>query len=265
MAMLPDPNRQLLQDLPVLENLDQYREIDSLDFLRLAAHEKLFPENGGGDADSNADADADAREEAESLAQRRERIKNMSPAQKDQLLNRQQQFLKLEPAEQQRVRQLHEQLQRDPDAGKLRDVLGHYCQWLAVLPAYRQAELKEVPPAQRVRQIKVIEAMQAVAAARQHNAEDHPALPRQIDRRWPPYEPLARYFEFQLGDQQRDRLMRLPGEEMQQRVRKLFEQRQQQQRLRAAFERSQHGKKPAAAPAAAGKADGRKDGEEIDL
>ena len=71
----------------------------------------------------------------------------MSPAQKDQLLNRQQQFLKLEPAEQQRVRQLHEQITRDPQAGKLREVLGHYCQWLAGLPVYRQDKLKETPPA----------------------------------------------------------------------------------------------------------------------
>ena len=90
--------------------------MDTLDFLRRLADEKLFPENAVGDSNGNGDADSDAREEADGLAQRRERIKNMSPAQKDQLLNRQQQFLKLEPAEQQRVRQLHEQITRDPQA-----------------------------------------------------------------------------------------------------------------------------------------------------
>ena len=71
MAMLPDPNRQLLEDLPVLENLDQYREVDTLDFLRRLADEKLFPENAVGDSNGNGDADSDAREEAEALAQRR--------------------------------------------------------------------------------------------------------------------------------------------------------------------------------------------------
>ena len=47
---LPDPNAQLLQDLPVLENYDQYRDIlsqypksDSIDFLRALQKEKLFP------------------------------------------------------------------------------------------------------------------------------------------------------------------------------------------------------------------------------
>ena len=43
-AMLrPNPNRELLEDLPVLENLDRYREIDDMDFLRLLAAEDLFP------------------------------------------------------------------------------------------------------------------------------------------------------------------------------------------------------------------------------
>ena len=42
----PDPNRQLLDDLPVLERLDEYRQIDKVEFLELLLenHEDLFPE-----------------------------------------------------------------------------------------------------------------------------------------------------------------------------------------------------------------------------
>ena len=43
--LAPDPNRQLLQDLPVLENLDQYRQIDGVEFLRMLNREKLFTED----------------------------------------------------------------------------------------------------------------------------------------------------------------------------------------------------------------------------
>ena len=43
-SLVPDPNAQLLEDLPVLENFDQYREIDSIDFLRALNKEKLFTE-----------------------------------------------------------------------------------------------------------------------------------------------------------------------------------------------------------------------------
>ena len=39
----PSPNRELLEDLPVLQNLDRYREIDDIEFLRLLAAEDLFP------------------------------------------------------------------------------------------------------------------------------------------------------------------------------------------------------------------------------
>ncbi len=38
----PDPNEQLLRDLPVLENLDQYQKIDDVEFLRKLHAEKLF-------------------------------------------------------------------------------------------------------------------------------------------------------------------------------------------------------------------------------
>ena len=69
MVLLPNPNRQLLQDLPMLENLDEYREIDNLDFLQLLARERLFIEEG----------DAGSSEEPESLAQRRERVKEHEP------------------------------------------------------------------------------------------------------------------------------------------------------------------------------------------
>lgn len=45
----PNPNRELLEDLPVLENLDQYQQIDDIKFLELLQQENLFPaeeENG---------------------------------------------------------------------------------------------------------------------------------------------------------------------------------------------------------------------------
>ena len=44
-ALVPDPNAQLLEDLPVLERFDQYREVGSIDFLRALNNEKLFTED----------------------------------------------------------------------------------------------------------------------------------------------------------------------------------------------------------------------------
>jgi ferric-dicitrate binding protein FerR (iron transport regulator) len=38
----PDPNERLLEDLPVLENLDLYYQVDDVEFLRLLDREGLF-------------------------------------------------------------------------------------------------------------------------------------------------------------------------------------------------------------------------------
>jgi len=40
------PNQALLRDLPVLENLDEYREVQDIDFLRRLSREKLLSEDG---------------------------------------------------------------------------------------------------------------------------------------------------------------------------------------------------------------------------
>lgn len=38
----PDPDGQWLRDLPVLENLDEYRQIDNIEFLRMLCDEGMF-------------------------------------------------------------------------------------------------------------------------------------------------------------------------------------------------------------------------------
>jgi hypothetical protein len=43
-SIWPDPNEGLLEDLPVLENLDLYYQADEIEFLRLLEKEGLFQE-----------------------------------------------------------------------------------------------------------------------------------------------------------------------------------------------------------------------------
>jgi len=40
----PNPNHRMLRELPMLENLDQYRQIDDVEFLRTLHREGLFAE-----------------------------------------------------------------------------------------------------------------------------------------------------------------------------------------------------------------------------
>lgn len=46
-AQLQTPNRELAQDLPVIERLDQYRYVDNLDFLQQLEREGLFVSEEG--------------------------------------------------------------------------------------------------------------------------------------------------------------------------------------------------------------------------
>jgi anti-sigma factor RsiW len=44
-SLTPDPDADLLKDLPILENLDQYREVYSIEVLRELNKQKLFTED----------------------------------------------------------------------------------------------------------------------------------------------------------------------------------------------------------------------------
>jgi anti-sigma factor RsiW len=45
-CLRPTANRQLLDDLPVLEDLDELRQIDDIEFLRQLYHDGVFDKNG---------------------------------------------------------------------------------------------------------------------------------------------------------------------------------------------------------------------------
>jgi anti-sigma factor RsiW len=44
LAAAVDPNKQLVHDLPVLENLDQYSQVKDIEFLRMLNRERVFAE-----------------------------------------------------------------------------------------------------------------------------------------------------------------------------------------------------------------------------
>ena len=118
----------------------------------------------------------------ESLAERRQRVAAMTTAQREQLQRRQEQFAALPPAEQTRVRDLHAQLEHDPEEGQLRQVMQHYCDWLKTLPPYRRHELLELEPAERIKRIKKLLQEQTPKALKGLNDQDAAALARWLER-----------------------------------------------------------------------------------
>jgi hypothetical protein len=94
----------------------------------------------------------------DSAAERRQRIENMTPAEKKQLQRKLDRFAALPLEEQQRLRQLHRQVESDPNADQLRLVMHAYFDWLKSLPAYTRTELLDLTPAKRIERIKQLRA-----------------------------------------------------------------------------------------------------------
>lgn len=145
--LMPDPNRELLEDLPVLENLDEYRQTDDIEFLRLLQKEGLFTK------DTGETPAAIAVYPEESLAERRQRIESMTPDAKEHLLRLQGRFAALDETQRQQLRRLDEAIRQATDAAELRQIMGRYCAWLRSLPSYTRAELVEMKPADRIKAV----------------------------------------------------------------------------------------------------------------
>jgi len=78
----------------------------------------------------------------------------MSAANKKELQSKQERFYRLDPAAQDRLRQLHDDLTQAPDAARLQSVLTRYAGWLQTLPSGQRADLLSLPPAERIAEIR---------------------------------------------------------------------------------------------------------------
>ncbi|MCS7304702.1 MAG: hypothetical protein NZ602_06300 [Thermoguttaceae bacterium] len=113
---------------------------------------------------------------ADRLAERREQLLRMSRLQKAHLLQAQRRLEALDPAEQQRLRQLNRQIDHHPQAAQLRKTAQRYYAWLKTLPMYRRAELQEMPIDQRLKAIEKALQEEAIYAIRRPKLQDAEGL-----------------------------------------------------------------------------------------
>jgi hypothetical protein len=91
----------------------------------------------------------------ETPAEVRQRLERMTAEDRENLRRRSERFYeKLSPQEQQRLRDLHEQLGAHPNEQRLRDVLSRYTQWLRTLSAADRSKLLALPADERIARIK---------------------------------------------------------------------------------------------------------------
>lgn len=161
-------NDRLLHDLPVIEQVDVYRQVESLAFLRQLDRSGLFEEEPaevelGGAAVGAAPAAlaplaAAARGDEAAL---RERVAALSAPEKEVLRQKRERFERLPAEEQQRLRSLDAELAAAADRDRLRRVMFRYHDWLQTLASGQRADLLTMAADARLAEMKRIRDDQA--------------------------------------------------------------------------------------------------------
>jgi len=99
---------------------------------------------------------------ADSPAERAASLAKLSPEQKEDLLRKKQRFDALDPAEQQRLRELHAALAAAADGEQLHTIAVRYANWLKSLQAGERAEVLSLPTDQRISRMKEIMRQQEI-------------------------------------------------------------------------------------------------------
>ncbi len=87
---------------------------------------------------------------ADLMSARSRYVSGLSDADKEALRRKFYRFQSLKPAEQDRLRQLEEDLVKDPNGPELRRIMVRYEEWFATLPATSRADLSDRSPTDRI-------------------------------------------------------------------------------------------------------------------
>ncbi len=135
--IFPDPNAQLAADLPILENYEAYRSVESIEFARMLAKENLFPPATAAAAPAESSAAT-----AKTIAAR---LTAMTAEEKAAVASTWQKFEGvIGESERERLRAFEQALQRDPDQAELRRVMVRYHEWLGSLKLPQQQALRDL-------------------------------------------------------------------------------------------------------------------------
>jgi hypothetical protein len=179
-----DPNEKLLGDLPVIENLEVYRQVGDIAFLHKLSDEGLFSDEAA-DAAATRDDARGARETPElpvvpnSPAERRQRLEGMSAQAKEELLAKFDKFESLSADDQERLRRLDAQVGIDPQADRLRRIMARFHEWLKTLLTTERADLLASDATDRIAGIRRLRHEQEARLAGQ--AGGPLLLPRDVD------------------------------------------------------------------------------------
>lgn len=165
----PDPNQQLLADLPILLRLAEYRQVDDAQFLQRLV--ERFPDGlpdragtrGFAPTASSSSEGNDHGSEASALAVkmarsdlevRRSWVRSLDAAGKAALDRSREEFDALPVAERERVGRLHAAIVAHDDSDALWQAMSSYSRWVKTLPLSERLELEVMPIDERLASIE---------------------------------------------------------------------------------------------------------------
>lgn len=179
-ALLPDPNAQLLRDMSVLANLDEYQQVESIEFLRQLHASGLFA-----DHPLAAEAVDSPQQQAVAasppllsnpgdltVAERRARLQRATPAEKNDLSRSWQRFENLTPRERESLIELDRAIAASPDRDQLRQVLRRYYEWIKDLSVEERSELRMLAAEERLTMVDALVMRQRREASRSRIIDD---------------------------------------------------------------------------------------------
>lgn len=132
-----NPTRQMLEDLPTLQKLDLYQEVESIDFLDKIS--RIFDETS---ITSNPTAGV-VSIDAKTIPERHDLIVKMSKIERDRLQRNVVTFQQLRAEEQDHYRQLNNQIEEEKKKGRhLSSIMQTYSAWLQTLSPSQREDLR---------------------------------------------------------------------------------------------------------------------------
>lgn len=171
---IEQPERELVADLPLIENYDRYKQVvskdnaqDGISLLKSIYSKGLFREvDDLFPVDSQEEPPSDFNSalqppDPQRIKDRNDRLSRMTDQERAELFDRKSKFEALDANQQLAIREFHDLLAKEPDRGKLVEVMSSYYDWLKIIGMSQRANLLDLPLDQRLTEIRRITRQQA--------------------------------------------------------------------------------------------------------
>ena len=152
--MLPNPNRMLYANLPIIEQVDVYAEFRDIEFLRELDRQGPWLRTGARGEEAKRQAETIAQLTAASMRERKEYVEQLDANQQTALANKTRRYMELSAETRQELADRYEQIRTASDGQQLQQTAFAYYAWLSRFSEIDHAKLRWLDRADRLAEIE---------------------------------------------------------------------------------------------------------------